>query len=124
MSNLILNVVCSVSLSVTARTTLMKKLSANASKALQRPAEDLTLILNSDSGMMVEGKFGPAALVQISSTNPLAKADQAELATGLAAAFREGLPMEPNRIKFLFQRNLIGSADVGWEGAPPAEGSA
>jgi hypothetical protein len=35
--------------------------------ALAKPAEDLTLVLNCDSGMMVQGKFGPAALVRRSS---------------------------------------------------------
>ena len=67
MSNLILNIACSVQMSQVARTTLLKALSRNASMALAKPAEDLTLVLNCDSGMMVQGKFGPAALVRRSS---------------------------------------------------------
>lgn len=63
MSNLILNIACSVQMSQVARTTLLKALSRNASIALAKPAEDLTLVLNCDSGMMIQGKFGPAALV-------------------------------------------------------------
>ena len=50
-------------MSSVSRTALLKNISENVSIALKKPQKDFTLSLNTDTGIMVDGKFGPAATV-------------------------------------------------------------
>ena len=135
---MIVQISTSVNLSSVARTTLLKTLSLNTSKALQKPESALTLCLHSDSGMLVGGRwgfivitqmlnyfyspsnlfvdfacrFGPCAVVTVFSSSSILRPIATELKAAIAASFRSGLPMEFERIKFSFVKtDAVNSED-------------
>mmetsp|Transcript_36309 Transcript_36309/g.75912 ORF Transcript_36309/g.75912 Transcript_36309/m.75912 type:complete len:117 (-) Transcript_36309:217-567(-) len=109
---MIVQISTSVNLSSVARTTLLKTLSLNTSKALQKPESALTLCLHSDSGMMVGGRFGPCAVVTIFSSTSILRPIATELKAAITASFRSGLPVEYERIKFSFVKTDAANSEV------------
>ena len=75
-----------------ARTTLLKSINANASKALQMGGQpsrsSVAVSMQSDASVIIDGKFTSAAVVTVISENTMSDTSMLEMRAAVSAAFR------------------------------------
>jgi hypothetical protein len=59
------------------------------------------------------GRFGPCAIVTVFSSSSILRPIATELKAAIAASFRSGLPVEPERIKFSFVKTDAANSEDG-----------
>eukprot|EP00802_Teleaulax_amphioxeia_P029153 Tamp_31130.p2 GENE.Tamp_31130~~Tamp_31130.p2 ORF type:complete len:152 (-),score=40.97 Tamp_31130:97-552(-) len=103
--------VTSIGLQATSRTILLKAITTNTTKALKTVEPNFTVTMQSNDSVIVNGKFVPAAVVTVISDTKLGADSMLEMQAGVAAAFRQGFPIETKNIKFAFLENSANSSD-------------